>query len=739
MKPLHLLIILCGLTLLIAITTAFYINNVISYGMPSLEQLENPRTNLASRIYSADGKLIDHFFSERRVNLVYDSIPKSFLNALIATEDRKFWNHWGVHTGRVINAAIKNFLGNKEGASTITMQLSRNLFLSQEVSWKRKIREAFLSIQIEKTYTKKEILEMYANTVYFGKGAYGIQVASQVYFDKSPLELSTAESAMLVGLLKSPEGYNPFKNEDKALNRRNLILKMMYEQEFLNQNEYTEAVNSPITVFSSDKNKSRRFMDNQIAPHFIEMIRQDISSDNSMIDYNLYRDGLSIYTTLNSKIQKYANESVAEHLAELQKLFDRKWSWNRKKDLLDNLLKKAINSNPEYKAAEKSKQKAIFDKLYSNKSFVDSIKNIATTIQVGLVVIEPSTGSVLAMVGSSPKFMSEHREAKYSLNHAFQIRRQPGSSFKPFVYASALSKGLTPESIIECGPFSYTLPTGETWTPRGAADCQEGETTTLTNALRISINTVSARLITMVTNPSDVVNLARKMGIQSTLSAVPALSLGAGGDVSPYEMTSAYGTFANNGIYVPPYYLTRIEDKLGSIIKEKKRIINANEALNSKINSQMVYMMRRVVDGGTAARAIRSKFQNIEAAGKTGTTNDAADAWFIGYTPQLVCGIWLGFDDKRITFDVLGSEGYGGRSAAPIWGILMDKIYKDLTLPYKQKSFSTAKSDSTDTQYLPYILTNEQLEKNPEIIKRIEDSINSRNNNNNQILPQLPN
>jgi penicillin-binding protein 1A len=322
--------------------------------------------------------------------------------------------------------------------------------------------------------------------------------------------------------------------------------------------------------------------------------------------------------------------------------------------------------------------------------------------------------------------MNEHRESKYSLNHAFQIKRQPGSAFKPFVYASALQKGLTPESSIECGPFSYLLTTGETWSPAGSGNCEEGETTTLANALRISINTVSARLITEVTTPTDVVNLARRMGIQSHLSGVPALSLGAGGDVNPLELTAAYGTFVNNGIYTPPYYISKIEDKHGTLIREKRRFANMNEAMRPEIAAQMIYMMKRVVDAGTASRAIRSVFSNtIEAAGKTGTTNDAADAWFVGYTPQLVCGIWLGFDDKRITFDVLGSEGYGGRSAAPVWGLLMDKIYKDLTLPYKQKQFAfNRKSDSLAWNPLPFPVTDYQLENNPEIRKRLEDTIN---------------
>ena len=740
MKPIHFLILLCISTVIFALAVAFYVNNVVSIGMPSLEQLENPRTNLATRVISADGKLLDHFYNERRVNLTYDSIPDFFIKSLVATEDKNFWNHWGVHTGRVFNAAVKNIFGDKEGASTLTMQLSRNLFLSHEVSWERKIREAFLSMQIEKTYTKKEILEMYSNTVYFGNSAYGIQVASQVYFDKSPSELTLSECAMLVGLLKAPETYNPFKNPDRSIGRRNLILELMLDQDYISTGQYAEAAKAPLTVYKSDKSKKtyRKYLGEQSAPHFVEMIRQDISRDNSMLDYNLYRDGLTIHTTLNSKIQRYSNEAVAEHLAEIQRTFEKRWNWSRHKDLLDELITKAIKSQPDYKAASRENRKIIEKRLYSNQNFIDSVKNAATTIQVGLVVIDPSNGAILGMVGASPKFMKDHGESKYSLNHAFQIKRQPGSAFKPFVYASSLQKGLTPESMIECGPFSYLLPTGETWSPKGSADCAEGEKSSLENALRISINTVSARLITEVTSPRDVVNLARRMGIESPLAGVPALALGAGGDVDPVELTSAYGTFPNNGIHVPPYYISSIEDKNGTLIREKRRFVNLNEAMRNEISSQMIYMMRRVVDAGTASRAIRSRFKGVEAAGKTGTTNDAADAWIVGFTPQLVCGIWLGFDDKRITFDVLGSDGYGGRSAAPVWGILMDKIYKDLTLPYKQKEFSySRKKDSLDRSPIPYPVTENQLESNPWLRQKLEDTSGSNMPNENE-LPPLP-
>ncbi|MCO5252696.1 MAG: transglycosylase domain-containing protein [Candidatus Kapabacteria bacterium] len=720
---------------------AVYVRNVVSYGLPSLEQLENPKTNLATRILSSDGVLLDHFFIDRRINMTYDSIPKDFINALTATEDKKFFSHWGVHTGRIINAFAKRIIyGDREGASTITMQLSRHLFLNQDITFERKIREAFISIKIEQTYTKEEILEMYTNTVNYGRGAYGIQVASQTFFDKLPNELTTAECAMLVAMLKAPANYDPIKHPEKAIRRRNLVLKLMYDQEYLTGAQYAEARKEAINVFLTDKSGKRKriHLGSQSAPHFVEMIRQDLSRDNSFREYDLYRDGLIIHTTLNSKIQQYANEAVEEHLNELQTTFSKRWSWNRNQKLLDELLLKAVRDNAEYTSAEKKEKPKIQERLLKSKNFIDSVKNIASTIQVGLVVIDPANGAILALVGASPKFMRENPSAKYSLNHVKQIRRQPGSAYKPMIYTMALNNGYTPESKVECGPFSFKTETGELWEPRGTGNCEPGDMTSLSDALRISINTVSARLVTSITNPTDIVNLSRRMGISTPLQSVPAISLGAGGDVEPLELTSAYGSFVYDGIHIPPYFLTVVEDKNGTVIKQKPRFVNMKKAMEPEIARQMTYMLERVVNAGTASRAIRSVFKDVDAAGKTGTTNDAADAWFVGYTPQLVAGIWLGFDDKRITFDVLGGEGYGGRSAAPIWGKLMAKIYADQSLPYREKKFAYKKlQDSLQEFTLPYPLTERQKERIRGLMQPFQ-AAPSQPSSDQVILPELP-
>jgi len=459
------------------------------------------------------------------------------------------------------------------------------------------------------------------------------------------------------------------------------------------------------------------------------MVRQELSQNTSLAAYDLYRDGLSIYTTLDSRIQKYLNQAVEEHLNEMQLHFNRNWSWKNRGDLLKSLIKKAMRDLPEYRIADNDARIKIERVKFKDIKFIDSVKSAATTIQVGVVVINPTNGAILAMVGASPEFLKKSGSAKYSLNHAFQIRRQPGSAFKPFVYASALKSGLTPKSMIECGPFSITLETGEKWSPSGNGGCGPGEKVSLTDGIRMSINSVSARLVTSVIKPIDVVNMARQMGIKSPLSAVPAISLGAGGDVSPLELTSAYGTFLYNGLHVEPFSFSSVKDKNEVTVFQKPPAINLSEAISSEIAIQMTYMLEQVVNAGTASRAVRSIFKDIDAAGKTGTTNDAADAWFVGYTPQLVAGVWVGFDNKKITLDVLGAEGYGGKAAAPLWARLMYKIYSDDLLPYKQKKFPYKNNnDSLTIDYQIYPLNDAQK-------KRIESEPESEEE---QLLPQIP-
>ncbi len=745
MTPKKIILTLTAITVIIAAAVLIYVNTVIANGLPSLEQLENPSQDYATQIISSDGEVLDHFYKQRRVSLERDSIPKDFINALIAVEDREYFNHWGVHTERIIKAMIKNILagGIEEGASTITMQLARNLYDSTiyryDRTLDRKIREAVTAMKIEKRYTKDEILEMYANTVNFGRGAYGIQIAAQVYFDKLPSELTTAECAFLVGVLKSPERYNSLRDQQLALGRRNLVLRLMRKQGFLSENKFERAIKEPITLARSGEGM-RRLKEFMLAPHFVEMIRQKLSRSEQLKNYNLYSQGLRIYTTLNSSIQRYAKESVEEHLASFQKLFNRRWNWRNHPDLLKKLLNEAIYARADYRAASsKSEKRRIAAKLRKDRNFTDSVKNAATTVQIGLAVINPKNGAVLAMVGASPKFMKENPDAKYSLNHSTQIKRQPGSSFKPIVYTSALreDRSLTPFTLIECGPFSYVDPhTEEEWAPRGMGGCEEGDMMQLKDCLRRSINTASARIILNHTTPRKVVELAKNMGIHSKLQAVPALALGAG-EVVPVEMVSAFGTFANDGEHVDYYYVDKIEDRTGADLKYKSDQYEKHKLLSHEICSMVKAMMVNVVEFGTG-RKVRSYFKGIDAAGKTGTTNDYADAWFIGYTPELAAGVWIGFDDRRVTFT--GEYGYAAEAAAPVWGMLMNKIYADKSLGFSKKEFEYPGLDSAMVDAIIGIggtFESDSLsEINPNYRER--NLLNDENGERRPRLPRLP-
>lgn len=682
---------------------------ILSEGLPTLDQLEDPRQDLATQVYSSDGVLLEHFATTRRTYTPYDSIPQSFVHALIATEDREFYHHWGVHAVRIAKAAVKNVLSlrTKEGASTITQQLARNLYFSREQTLARKVREAWTAFQIERTYTKNEILEMYSNTVYYGRGAYGIRVASQVYFNKEPMKLTIAESAYLVGLFKAPEKFG--QDDSAGISRRNLILGMMHDEGYINDDVLARSLAEPLSKPALAEVRRG------IAPHFVETIRQLLGRDGDLADklkgHDLYRDGLVIYTTLDSRVQQYANEAVREHLDQYQRTFESSWTWKSRQELLGVVMRKAASKRSDYIAASASEREEILRQLKGNRSFIDSVKRDVTTIQTGVVVLDVHTGAILGMVGASPLSMKMNTASRYSLNHASQIRRQPGSSFKPFVYASALQHGLTPDSRIESGPFSKTLADGTLWAPRGSS--KTGGPMPLRTALKFSTNSVAARLITEHTTPSDVVTLCRDLGITSPLVAVPALCLGTS-ELSPLEITSAYAAFGNDGVYVTPTYITRIEDRMGNVLYQARMPAQAIDALPDSVAAQMLSMMQGVVDGGTAS-SIR-RFYKGPAAGKTGTTNDFADAWFVGLTPELACGVWVGFDDRRIQFT--GDYGQGGRAAAPVFGRLMQRVYADQGLPWRRTSFTVAR-DSTDTVSV-------DLMRNPpsdQILDEVQDTI----------------
>jgi penicillin-binding protein 1A len=644
--------------ILLAVLFSAYIV-YLAVGLPSLQQLENPTPELATKVYSYDGELLGQFYIKQRAYTPIDSIPKNLINALIATEDRKFYRHWGIDLDRVLKAMVKNILSFRirEGASTITQQLARNLYLSQELSITRKIREAITAIQIERTYTKEEILEMYLNIAYFGMSAYGVESASFVYFGKSPSELTLAECALLVGMLRSPARYNPFEYPERAIKIRDVVLKNMLTVGFITEQEYEKARTEPLNL-----NRGREYIYSGIAPHFLEYIRWQLQKKAEKYGFNIYRDGLVVYTTLDARMQRHAIRAVKEQLAELQQEFDKSWRWD--KNLLKVFLDKAIKQDPRYVNADSSEKPKIYAQLLNNNAFVDSVKREATRIQVGFVAIDPQTGYIKAMVGSS-----NFEVFKYGLNHVTQIKRQPGSAFKPFVYTVAIDNGYSPAYQLLNQPITIMMANGERWTPSNF-DGTFGGKVTLREALKMSINVVAVRVLQELAPINQVIDYAHKMGITTDIPPYESIALGTA-EVIPLQLTSAYGVFANEGIYVEPVAILRIEDRFGNVIEEakpEKRVVISPETAYI-----ITDMLEDAVNSGTGTRV--RQFFHLPCAGKTGTTQDFADAWFIGYTPNLVAGVWLGFDDRRITFG--GTFGQGGRAAAPMWGRFMKYVYDD--------------------------------------------------------------
>ena len=643
-------------------------------GLPPLSSLENPKTDLATKIYSEDGELIDQLFIENRTIVSVDAIPKDMINAVIATEDRKFYKHWGVDVDRIVKAMMKNIMAFsvEEGASTITQQLARNLYrveIGNKVSITRKLREAITAVQIEKTYTKEEILLLYLNQVYFGRGAYGVEAASKTFFDKSVTDLTLDECAMLVGMVKNPSGYyDPIERPENCLNRRNTVLNSMQEEGYITKEVFELAKNDPIKAQPKTIQKKSTGLGGQ----FSEYVRQILEKKSEKYGFNIYRDGLIVTTTLNTRMQKFATDAVTNQLKDFQRSFNSTWNWKGNRQLLNDAVEKYIKQSDEYKKAKTdAERQKIFNKLKQDNDFVEKVKEREIAVQVGFVVIDPKTGEIKAMVGQNPNY-----PFKYGLNHVTQIKRQPGSSFKPFVYTTALENGYSPAYTISNEPLKVVIG-GQTWSPKGGGT---GGMVSLRDGITQSINVIAVRTAMEIAPIDQVIKLAHKMGINSELPNVLSLSLGVG-EVSPLEMTSAYGVFPNEGIWVEPHAILRIEDRYGNIIEES--IPETREVISEGVAYMMSDMMEDVVNDGTAS-SIRNWF-NRPAAGKTGTTQDYTDAWFVGFTPQLVAGCWLGFDDPRIKFG--GGYGQGGRAAAPIWGRFMKYVYDDPQTTMELKYF----------------------------------------------------
>ena len=642
----------------------------IVLGLPTLEELENPTTILATEVYGIDGKTIGTFSTEARIEVKFKDLPPHLVNALIATEDRSFYKHWGVDVWRILKAIVK-FPFQRSGASTITQQLVKNLYkLKGENENKldivtRKIREWITAVRIEKNYTKQEIIEMYLNISPFGRGAYGIEVAANTYFKKSVKNLSINESAMLVAILKGAI-YDPKFKYERAFNRRNLVLKNMVEENFLREDDYEKYKIEPIKDIRENMAQGPR---STIAGHFLEFIKTKARVIANKHGYDLEKDGLKIYTTLDTRMQEAANNAAKEHFLKFQPEFDRYWKWERNKALLNELVDKAIKNRADYIASSDPKRAIITKNLKTDNKFIDSVKKVAQQIEVGFVAIDPSNGHIRAMIGGrDPKNWR-------GMNHATAIKRQPGSSFKPFTYLAAIQKGLYPAFSLMDEEFVYTDGSVNEWNPKNFDMKCTNRFMTLRDALNHSINTVTSRIIIEGhVAAGEVCDVAKALGIKSKLNPYPAISLGAS-EVNPLELVSAYATIANRGIYNEPIAILKITDKYGVVIESFNS--QKREAVSEEDAYMLTTMLQTAMNNGTGAAA--RNYISFPAAGKTGTTDNYRDAWYLGYTPRLAAGVWVGFDDERIFYN--GINGQGAHAALPIWAMFMRDTYIKCRIP----------------------------------------------------------
>ena len=623
---------------------------VLSRDLPSLNQLENYKPKLASKVYSADMKVIKEYFEEKRSYVTLEELPVDMINAVIATEDRRFFDHWGFNLKRVAQAAFINIisLSYKQGASTLTQQLARQIYqktIGLQKNINRKLKELITAIQIERTYTKEEILEMYLNHMYWGHGAYGAQSAALKYYGKDVRDLTLDECALLVGLLKAPESYTPIRHPKKALKRRNVVLLSMREMNFITEKEYEDYIKKPVQVLKYNKSTTKG-----VAPYFTEYVRQRLQEKYG---YDLYTEGLSIYTSLDTRAQALAENDVQKQLKVLQKRVD---DFYLKKHLVKTLADSTFWSTHDYAT------------LMKDSTFVDSLLYTKVGAQAALVSIDPRNGHILAMVGGR-----DFTESKW--NRVVQAHRQPGSGFKPFVYTVAIDNGYPPSYEVLNQPVVTFMPDGSRWSPRNYS-LKVGGPTTFRDGLRKSLNLVTVRVLqNVIKKPQLVVDYAHRMGIKSHLDAVDAIALGVS-DVTPLEITSAYGVFANEGVLVDPVAILRVEDKNGNIIYQ--HVPKSQEVLRKETAYIMTNMLQSVIDHGTGGRARWMYHFYRPAGGKTGTTQDYSDAWFLGFTPQIVTGVWVGLDDYTKT---LGDGETGASAALPIWAPYMKAVHDTLNLP----------------------------------------------------------
>ena len=679
--------------LVIGITALFF---MVSQGllgeMPDVKELENPDIYVASEIISSDGVSLGKFEKEKVIPIKYKDLPPHLIFALQAKEDERFKEHSGIDMKSIFRAI--RFGGGRGGGSTITQQLAKLLFTKNVSKNKfqrvfQKLKEWSVAVSLEKRYTKEEIITLYFNKFDFTKNANGIEMASRIYFNKHTNELTLPEAAMFVAMLEAPNANNPLKNPERAKVRRDVVLKQMLDTGYIDDNTYTQAINTPIvTDYHPIKSVNEGY-----SAYYKFYLRKEI--DGYLKEYekqtgkslNLFRDGLKIYVTLDSRMQKYAEEAIKQHLTTLQKNFNAEQARNPNrpyylisKKTANDLMMAAVKRTGRYKQmkAEGMSEDSImldFHKPTKMNRFTwdgeeevemtpwDSIRYHKQIAQAGLMSMEPSTGNIKAWVGGIDW---QH----YQYDHVKQGKRQVGSTFKPFVYAAAIMNlGYTP-----CTPISNA-----TYIKGNYKVAGRGGTPMMKDALAFSQNTVALRLID-ATGVDKVIQLARDLGVQSDMPRNSTIALGSS-DITIYEMLGAYSSFANFGTYTKPEMVWRIEDSNGRLIKEVKP--ESKEVMNEVYAFTMIDMMKGVAEYGTASSGLKRLGINAEIAAKTGTTNNNSDGWFMGITPKLATGVWVGWEDRATHFRSTG-EGQGARMALPIWGYFMQRVYKDKSLGITQ-------------------------------------------------------
>ncbi len=720
-KAVRVLWSLFGIALVVVVLFFFCVAKGVFGTMPTFEELENPQTNLATQIISCDGKVLGSYYVENRSNVRYNELSPYLPQALISIEDERFYSHSGIDGKSLFRVAYGVLSGNKKGGgSTITQQLAKNLFprgenLSKMKLVLRKFQEWITATKLEYNYSKDEIIAMYLNTVAFGHNAYGIRSAAKTFFDKDPKDLNIEESALMAGVVNAPTRFSPVRNPERALQRRNIVLKSMEKNGYITSAEYDSISQIPIDMSHfgvMDHNSGQ-------ATYFREQLRKELTewaSTHYRADgkpYNIYRDGLKIYTTIDSRMQRYAEEAVREFMGgSLQPSFYKHWQGKKNapfslndKDQIEALLEASMKRSDRYRnlknqGMDPDSIRKVFDIPVEMTVFSwdgpidtimtpwDSIMYYKWFLQASLVSIETHTGHVKAYVGGI-----DYRYFKY--DHVTQAQRQVGSTFKPFLYSLAMQEGeYTPCTKIPNIPYNIQLEDGKFWSPRNSGGKHVNEEVTLKWALAQSNNWISAYLMNRF-GPQAVITMARRMGVESPIDPVPAICLGVC-DLKLIEMVGAMSTFANQGVYIKPMYITKIEDKNGNVIE--RFAPEESEAMSEVTAYKMIELMKGVVQSGTGVRLHYKYNLNNPIAGKTGTTQNQSDGYFMGITPDLTTGVWVGAEDRSVHFRST-ELGQGSRTALPIWALYMQRVYADPTLHISKGDFPKPTAPGVDLDF----------------------------------------